>query len=279
MSKKVLKQEHIQAFESYLREEEKSEYTISKYLRDTRTFLAFAGKQEITKELVIEYKQLLIESGTYEVGSINSMLTSVNVLLKYLGWADCIVKCLKTQRKIYCAEEKELSKAEYERLLHAAKDRPRLQLILKTICSTGIRISELQYFTVEGVLSGEVTVECKNKIRSVIIPKQLKPLLLSYAKKQGINSGIIFCTRNGKPIDRSNIWAAMKALCEAAHVNPSKVFPHNLRKLFARTFYRIEKDIAKLADILGHSSINTTRIYLISSGREHRARIDRLGLV
>ncbi|OQB29600.1 MAG: Tyrosine recombinase XerD [Candidatus Hydrogenedentes bacterium ADurb.Bin170] len=278
MSKRVLDPESIFKFEAYLREEEKSECTISKYLRDARAFLSYADKQTITKELVIGYKQTLIDCGDYEVGSINSMLVSINALLKFLGWSDCTVKCLKTQHKIYCAEEKELNKAEYERLLNAAEGQPRLQLILKTICSTGIRVSELQYFTVEGVKSGEITVECKNKLRTVIIPKQLKPLLLAYAKKCGIESGIIFCTRSGKPINRSNIWAAMKALCEAAHVNPSKVFPHNLRKLFARTFYKIEKDIAKLADILGHSSIDTTRIYLISSGREHRERIDRLGL-
>ena len=279
MAKRVLKQAHISAFEADLKAAEKSEYTIRKYLHDACVFLAYADGREIIKELVIDYKQSLISSGDYEAGSINSMLVSVNALLKFLGWTDCVVKCLKTQRKIYCTEEKELSKAEYERLLSAAKNRPRLQLILKTICSTGIRVSELQYFTVEGVRSGEITVECKNKLRTVIIPRQLKPLLLNYAGKQGIESGIIFRTRSGKPVDRSNIWAAMKKLCEEARVNPAKVFPHNLRKLFARTFYKIEKDIAKLADILGHSNINTTRIYLISSGREHRERIDRLGLV
>ena len=279
MSERVLTAKEIAAFELHLREAEKSEFTISKYLHDCRKFLHYANGRETTKELVIEYKQSLIDSGAYEVGSINSMLTSVNVLLKFLGWTDCSVKCLKTQRKIYCAEEKELSKAEYERLLSASKDQPRLQLILKTICSTGIRVSELQYFTVEGVRSGEVTGECKNKLRTVIIPKQLKHLLLNYANTHMIESGIIFRTRSGKPIDRSNIWAAMKKLCAAARVNPEKVFPHNLRKLFARTFYKIEKDIAKLADILGHSSINTTRIYLISSGREHRKKIDRLGLL
>lgn len=271
--------DEIKSFEHYLREEEKSEHTIEKYIRDVRRFINYIDTGYITKDLVIAYKQDLINSNCYKVGSINSMLASVNAFLRYLGYTDCTVKSLKTQRKIYCEEEKELTKLEYESLLKAAKGNPRLELIIKTICSTGIRVSELQYFTVEAVKSGEVTVKCKNKLRSVLIPKQLKPLLLNYAKKQGIDSGIIFRTKSGKPLNRSNIWANMKALCEKACVNPKKVFPHNLRKLFARVFYKIEKDIAKLADILGHSSINTTRIYLISSGKEHREKIDKMGLL
>ena len=151
--------------------------------------------------------------------------------------------------------------------------------MIQTICGTGIRVSELRYFTVEAVSRGEITVQCKSKTRTILIPGKLKKLLLHYAKHCGIQSGIIFITKNGKPMDRSNIWAQMKRLCAAAKVNPSKVFPHNLRKLFARTFYGIEKDIAKLADILGHSSINTTRIYIMTTGTEHRRKIERLGLV
>lgn len=226
----------------------------------------------------MSYKQALIGKN-YAMRSINSMLASLNSLLDFLGWSDCKVKSLKIQRQTYCAEEKELTKAEYLRLLEAAKGYPRLKLIMQTICSTGIRVSELQYFTVEAVRCGEIIVRCKSKTRTILLPGKLKKLLLKYAKKNGIRSGAIFVTRNGKPISRSNIWAQMKKLCESAGVKTSKVFPHNLRKLFARTFYGIEKDIAKLADILGHSSINTTRIYIMTTGMEHRRKIERLGLV
>ena len=193
--------------------------------------------------------------------------------------ADCKVKNLRCQRRTYCSEEKELTKAEYLRLLEAAKKNKRLHLILQTICGTGIRISELKYFTVEAVRKGEIVVRCKSKIRTILIPSKLKKLLINYTKQQKIKSGAIFVSRNGNPLDRSNIWTQMKRLCEKAKVNPSKVFPHNLRKLFARTFYSIEKDIAKLADILGHGSIETTRIYIMTTGHEHRRKIEKLGLV
>lgn len=176
-------------------------------------------------------------------------------------------------------EDKELTKSEYLRLLDAAKDRPQLHLILETICGTGIRVSELRFFTLEAVKCGEITVSCKSKTRTILLPSKLRKLLLDHAKNNGIHSGPIFITRNGKPLDRSNIWAQMKSLCEAAGVKASKVFPHNLHKLFARTFYGIEKDIAKLADILGHSSIDTTRIYIMTTGTEHRRKMGRLGLV
>lgn len=230
------------------------------------------------KELMMAYKNSLIEKG-YAVRSINSMLASLNSLLNFLGWQDCKVKNLKTQRQTYCAEEKELTKAEYLRLMTAAEHRPQLRLILETICGTGIRVSELRFFTVEAVKRGEIAVRCKSKTRTILLPSKLRKLLLDYAKKSGIPSGAIFITRSGKPLNRSNIWAQMKFLCRAANVQASKVFPHNLRKLFARTFYGIEKDIAKLADILGHSSIDTTRIYIMTTGTEHRKKIERLGLV
>lgn len=185
------------------------------------------------------------------------MLASINSFFDFLGWSDCKVKNLRYQRETYCEEKKELSKTEYLRLLEASKRQEQLNLIIQSICSTGIRVSELKYFTVEMIRKGEVTVRCKCKTRTILIPSKLKKLLLNYAKKCKIISGSIFITRNGKSLDRSNIWAQMKRLCVTAGVNPSKVFPHNLRKLFARTFYGIEKDIAKLADILGHSSIDT----------------------
>ena len=191
------------------------------------------------------------------------------------------VKSIKLQQQIYCPEEKELTKAEYTRLIRTAKQKgnERLNLVIQTICGTGIRVSELQYITVEAVRRGEATVSCKAKTRSVFIVKELQKKLLRYAAEQGIKSGMIFITRTGKPLSRTNIWREMKALCEQADVNPNKVFPHNLRHLFARTFYGIEKDIAKLADILGHSSINTTRIYIISTGTEHRRRMENMRLV
>lgn len=278
MNNRILTESNINAFYNYLIWEEKSMATVEKYLRDVRAFFAFAGQMAVSKEMVINYKRELIEKN-YAVRSINSMLASLNSLLGFLGWSDCKVKSLKIQRQIYCAEEKELTKAEYMRLLKVSKAQTQLNLIMQTICGTGIRVSELKYFTVENVQCGEIVVNCKGKTRTILLPGKLKKLLMGYAKKKGIHSGIIFITKNGKPLNRSNIWAQMKRLCKIAQVNPSKVFPHNLRKLFARTFYSIEKDIAKLADILGHSSINTTRIYIITTGIEHRKKIERLGLV
>lgn len=265
-------------FKEYLVQEEKSNITIEKYMRDVKRFLNFAEKKVITKELAIDYKRFLQESG-YTVRSINSMLASLNCYLGFLGFADCKVKSIKTQRQIYSAEEKELTKEEYMRLVQAAKKQPRLYYIIQTICGTGIRVSELAYFTVEAVQKGEVTVYCKNKTRMILLPGKLRKALIKFAQKNEIKNGIIFRTRNGNPINRSNIWSEMKRLCKTAGVNAAKVFPHNLRKLFARTFYRIEKDIAKLADILGHGSIDTTRIYIMTTGLEHRKKIEKLGLV
>lgn len=273
-----LSNKEIQEFANYLCREEKSAATQEKYLRDVRVFCVYADDKEITKELVVAWKKQLVESG-YAVRSINSMLASINSLLDFLGLSNCKVKNIRTQRQTYCTEDKELTKAEYMRLLDASKKNEQLNLVIQTICGTGIRVSELRYFTVEAIRHGEVTVDCKSKTRTILVPGKLKSILLNYAKRYGIITGAIFVTRTGKPLNRSNIWSAMKKLCETAGVKPSKVFPHNLRKLFARTFYGIEKDIAKLADILGHSSINTTRIYIMTTGVEHRRKIERLGLV
>ncbi len=277
MEERKLTEGHIRTFHQYLIREEKSTATVEKYLRDVRAFAVFMGAETVAKEQVMAYKQTLRERG-YAVRSINSMLASLNSLLDFLGWSDCKVKSIRQQKQTYCAEEKELSKAEYLRLLETAKGKPQLQLVMQTICGTGIRVSELRFFTVEAVKEGEVVVNCKAKTRTILIPGKLRKMLLAYAQKKKIHSGVIF-TRSGKPLNRSSIWAQMKHLCRNAGVNPSKVFPHNLRKLFARTFYGIEKDIAKLADILGHSSIDTTRIYIMSTGTEHRKKIERLGLV
>lgn len=278
MTNRILSAPVIDEFYEYLIREEKSTATVEKYLRDAHAFLVFAERQEVTKELVMAYKQSLVEK-KYAVRSINSMLASLNSLLGFLGWDDCKVKSLKMQRQIYAAEERELTKAEYMRLLNASENQPQLNLVMQTICGTGIRVSELKHFTLEAVRSGEISVRCKGKTRIILIPGKLKRLLLDYARKNGISSGMIFITRYGNALNRSNIWAQMKKLCKAAGVKTSKVFPHNLRKLFARTFYGIERDIAKLADILGHSSIDTTRIYIMSTGTEHRRKIERLGLV
>ena len=278
MAERKLSPRHLVSFREYLIREEKSTATIEKYLRDTNGFLEYAADREITKELAVAYKAEL-QKKNYAIRSVNSMLASINSLLDFLEWTDCKVKTLRCQRQTYCAEEKELTKSEYLRLLEASKKNEQLNLVIQTICGTGIRVSELRYFTVEAVNRGEITVQCKSKTRTILVPGKLKKLLLNYAKHCRIQSGTIFVTKNGKPMDRSNIWAQMKRLCTAAGVNPTKVFPHNLRKLFARTFYGIEKDIAKLADILGHSSINTTRIYIMTTGTEHRRKIERLGLV
>ena len=278
MEPRILTPEHLSAFAAHLRQQEKSAATVEKYRRDAAAFFAFARAAPVDRELVIAYKNHLLAQG-YADRSVNSMLAALNTFLAFLGWEDCKAKSIRLQRSAYCPASRQLTKAEYLRLLGASGKNTQLNLVLQTICGTGIRVSELRYFTVEAVRRGEVTVDCKSKTRRVFVPGKLKNSLLNYAKKRGIVTGAIFITRSGKPLNRSNIWAAMKKLCEAAGVTPGKVFPHNLRKLFARTFYGIEKDIAKLADILGHSSINTTRIYIMSTGTEHRRKIERLGLV
>lgn len=279
MKGRIITAKTIAKFKEHLILEERSEITIEKYIRDVKAFTAYTQNTVVTKETVISYKKHLQE--TYAVRSVNSMLASINSLFAFLNWHDLKVKSLKLQQQVFCPEEKELTKAEYTRLCRTAerKHNERLNLILQTICGTGIRVSELQYITVEAAKNGEAVVNCKAKTRSVFIVKELKQKLLRYAAEQGIKNGMIFVTRTGKPISRTNIWREMKALCIEANVNPNKVFPHNLRHLFARVFYGIEKDIAKLADILGHSSINTTRIYIISTGTEHRQRMENMRLI
>ena len=267
----------LSRYEQQLRLEEKSTATLEKYLRDVRSFGCWLSGQEITKERVIAYKQNLLKQG-YALRSVNSMLASVNHFLRFCDLGCCRVRLCHVQREIYQPIERELTKADYLRLLQAANDDRRLWLLLQTICATGIRVSELQYFTVSAVRTGEINVACKNKSRKILLPGKLRKLLLAFAQERGL-SGIIFCTRTGKPMNRSNIWSAMKRLCAKANVDPDKVFPHNLRKLFARTFYSMQRDIAKLADILGHSNINTTRIYIMTTGVEHRRQLERLHLL
>lgn len=280
MKERVLSDSEVRKFNEHLMEEERSAVTIEKYNRDIAALRRFLGERGITKELVIAYKQHLIESN-YAERSVNSMLAAINSLFQFLEWYDCRVKSIKLSPEIYRPEEKELTQKEYERLVNTAmkQGKEKLAVILQTICGTGIRISELQFVTVEAVKRGEAKVHCKGKSRKVFIVDGLRKLLLDYIKKNHINSGTIFLSKAGTPMNRTTVWREMKTLCKAARVNPSKVFPHNLRHLFARVFYKMEKDIAKLADILGHSSINTTRIYIISTGREHKQKMERMGLV
>ena len=279
MKGRFLTAAEIAEFKNHLTLEERSAATIEKYIRDVSAFAVYAQEAAITKETVIGYKKHLLER--YAVRSVNAMLAGLNGFFVFHGWHDLKVKTLKLQQQVYCPEEKELTKQEYARLCRTAERRKnqRLSLILQTICGTGIRVSELRYITVEAAKQGEAVVNCKAKTRTVFLVKALRQKLLRYAAEQGVESGMIFVTRTGKPIDRTNIWREMKSLCQEAGINPEKVFPHNLRHLFARVFYGIEKDIAKLADILGHSSIDTTRIYIISTGTEHRRRMENMHLV
>lgn len=269
----------ISDFRKYLIEQERSQYTIAKYIHDAKVFLEFTDKQTINKELVIDFKAFLGER--YAISSANSMLAAVNHFLKFIGFAELRVKPFKIQRALFVPEEKELCRNEYLRLIEAAKQQKneRLMLIVETICATGIRISELKFITVESVGTGRAEIKCKGKFRTVFLPPQLCKLLNKYIQKQKITAGAVFITKNGKQLDRSNIWRDMKKLCSLTVVSPQKVFPHNLRHLFARTYYSIEKDLSRLADILGHSNVNTTRIYTIESGRTHARQIERLNLV
>ena len=269
----------IEGFASYLNEEEKSRATIEKYLHDVKYFQRYVNGAHINKTMILTYKDKLREE--FAVSSANSMIAALNSFLKFLNRYDLCVKQFRIQKSVYCPEEKELTKTEYVRLVEAAKRKgnERLQLLIQTICSTGIRVSELQYITVEAIKQGKAVVNCKGKTRTVFIVRRLQVKLLQYAKKQVISSGAVFITKTGKPLNRCYVWREMKMLCGQADVSPTKVFPHNLRHLFARTFYEIEKDIAKLADILGHGNINTTRIYIITTGMEHRRKMELMRLV
>lgn len=268
----------LDIYKDYLIRDEKSEATISKYLHDVRVFAEFAQDRPIDKNLVLEYKNRLGEA--YAVSSANSMLAALNSFFRFMNWRDAEVKRFKVQKQVYCKAENELTKDEYLRLVAAAeKKSQRLSLVLQTLCGLGMRVSELSYITVEAVEQGEAVVSCKGKTRVIFIVSSLRKKLLRYAKKKGISQGAIFITKSGNSLDRSNIWREMKTICKEANVRETKVFPHNLRHLFARTFYTMEKDIAKLADVLGHSNINTTRIYIVTSGAEHKRRLEHMHLI
>ena len=279
MQNQTAADKELRNFETYLYEDEKSENTIKKYLRDVRRFTTHFGKTTLSKTDVLEYKRLLCKS--YSPESVNSMLSSLNAFFDFTNRYDLKVKALKIQRRIFADRRKELAKAEYERLLIAAKQKKNDQLyfLMQTIASTGLRVSEIKYITVEVVKSGIATINNKGKIRQVFLPRKLCKMLKGFIKSKRIKSGFVFVSKTGRPLDRFSIWKMMKSLCDSANVDKKKVFPHNFRHLFARTYYSMQKDIVRLADILGHSSINTTRIYTIESGDIHIRQIQRLGLL
>lgn len=275
----VINQELIGEYLTYQREQERSQATLQKYAHDLCAFLNHLKTTSFTKSDLIIWKEKL--TGQYAPASVNAMLAAINGYLRYMGWSTLTVKPLKIQRSLFLEEEKELTKAEYVRLVHAAQmqENERLSLVIQTICATGIRVSELKYITVEAVQKGRAEISNKGKLRIVFLPDKLRYLLKSYTRKLKKTAGAVFTTRTGKPLDRSNIWRDMKKLCESANVSEKKVFPHNLRHLFARTFYTIEKDLSRLADILGHSNLTTTRIYTAESGSVHARQMGKLNLI
>ncbi|MBQ4631585.1 MAG: tyrosine-type recombinase/integrase [Clostridia bacterium] len=276
---KMITDDLIEKFKDFLINEEKASATLEKYMRDIKAFFCWTSGLPIDKKQVLRYKEYLINK--FAPASVNSVLSSLNSFFEFNNWYEMKVRTLKIQKQIFAQKDKELSKAEYERLLDAAKAKSneRLYLLMQTICSSGIRVSELQFITVEAIKIGKATINCKGKMRIVILPGELCRMLTRYAKIQNITNGSVFVTKTGKPLDRSTIWKMMKALCKSAKVSEYKVFPHNLRHLFARTFYSLQKDIVRLADILGHSSVNTTRIYTMETGEIHRRQIQKLGLL
>lgn len=280
MKNHTLSIEKILAYERHLRNEERAAATIEKYLRDVRQFADWCDGRPVTKEFVAAWKEYLVRRN-YAHSTINASLAALNGLFRFLGWQDCRAKFLKIQRKMFRDTNRELTRRDYDKLICTAREKGlhRLALIMETICATGIRVSEVQYITIEAAQNGRAEITMKGKIRTIILPTKLCRKLLKYAKKQKIVSGEIFLTKNDKSPSRRQIWAEMKRLCSYARVDATKVFPHNLRHLFALAYYKAYQDIVKLADMLGHSCIETTRIYLLTSGAEHRRQLDKLGLV
>ena len=276
----TISKRELNAFLLRLNLEDRSPGTIGKYLHDAGEFSAWLGRRELTRETAARWRDHLLREG-YAPATINSMLSAVNALLRLLGREDCKIRFLRVQRKAFREQSRELTRAEYQRLLDTAAEQgqERLGLLMETICATGIRVSEVQYITVEAARRGRAEISLKGKIRTILLPAKLCRKLLKYARKQKAASGEIFLTRSGKPVSRRQIWREMKTLCAKAGVESSKVFPHNLRHLCATAFYKVCRDIVKLADILGHSSINTTRIYLMTTGAEHARQLEKLGLV
>ncbi len=269
----------LAAFRANLTDREMGGATIEKYMGDIESFMLFLEGREVTRTLVLQYKSLRLKKKASS--TVNASLSALNQLFAFLGWTDCRVKFLKVQRSPFRDRGRELKREDYDALVRTAEQlqKKRLALVMEAICSTGIRVSELKYITVDSAARGRAQVELKGKIRVVLLSQSLCTKLLKYAEEKKIASGEIFITRSGRSLSRTQVWAEMKSLCEKAGVDASKVFPHNLRHLFAATYYRLTKDIVKLADILGHSSIDTTRIYLVTTGEEHRQQLELLRLV
>ena len=280
MTGRVITKTTIEQFEAYLHKEERSNGTVDNYIRNVRELAAWLAGQAVTKEQLVAWKDAL-QAKRLQPTTVNAKLAAIGCFLRVMGWQDCQVRFLRVQRRVFREKEKELTREEYEKLLAAAQQQgsARLALLLETICATGVRVSEVQYITVEAARRGRADVTMKGKIRTILIPNKLCRRLLKYAKQTKTASGKIFLTRNGTALSRKQIWAEMKSLCQAAGVSPGKVFPHNLRQLFATVFYRACHDIVKLADVLGHSRIETTRIYLVTTGFEYAKQLEQLGLV
>ncbi len=270
--------EHISRYIQHLHQEEYAPNTAQKYQRDLAAFAAWASDQPITRQSAAGWKEYLLAMGKSPV-TVNAALAALHGFFSFMGWTECRVKYVKVQRRVFRDASRELTRAEYQRLLNAAQGNQRLAMVLQTICATGIRVSEARYITVEAARRGRAEIFLKGKARAILIPSKLGKKLLKYADGQGITSGEIFLTASGKSLSRRQIWGEMKRLCRAAGVAESKVFPHNLRHLFARAFYSACRDIVRLADVLGHASVDTTRIYLISTGMEHARLVERLGFV
>ena len=280
MTGRVITKTTIEQFEAYLHKEERSNGTVDNYIRNVRELAAWLAGQAVTKEQLVAWKDAL-QAKRLQPTTVNAKLAAIGCFLRVMGWQDCQVRFLRVQRRVFREKEKELTREEYEKLLATAQQQgsERLALLLETICATGVRVSEVQYITVEAARRGRAEVTMKGKIRTILIPNKLCRKLLKYAKQTKTASGKIFLTRNGTALSRKQIWAEMKSLCQAAGVSPGKVFPHNLRHLFATVFYRACHDIVKLADVLGHSRIETTRIYLVTTGFEYAKQLEQLGLV
>ena len=271
----------LPAFIEFLHEEEKGDNTIQKYVRYTREFLVWLNGAPATKAAAMAWKDALQSSGKYAATTVNAKIASINAFFKFAGWEDCQIKALRLQHRVFRDTNRDLTVEEYRRLVDAAaaKGDHQLALVMETLCATGIRVSELKYITVEAVNKRQAVISLKGKVRTIIIPGKLCRKLQKYIRKNKIASGEVFLTRSGKGMSRRLIWEKMKRLCQAAGVEPSKVFPHNLRHLFAQSYYTVYHDIAKLADIMGHSCMETTRIYLVTTGAEHARQMDKLGLV
>ena len=280
MSERRMTAELVAKFLEELRREERSSGTLEKYGRDVRAFAAFLDGRAVTRDMATQWREHLL-SGGYAPVTVNSMVAAVNRFFAVHGWEDCRIQSLRLQRRFFRDERRELDRDEYLRLIETARalGRERLALLMEAMCATGVRVSEVKYLTVEAAGRGRAEIRLKGKVRTILLPGKLCRRLLKYARKKKIASGEIFLTRGGSGLSRKQIWAEMKSLCRRAGVEPSKVFPHNLRHLFARAFYRVSRDVARLADVLGHSSIETTRVYLVTTGAEHARTLERLRLI